>query len=592
MDCAQINDLIARGLSGNAAPADEAALAGHVAACASCAASLDRARRVWALMGRLPEIRSTRPAVRLRRVPAWAFGAAAAAALLVVSALWLLRPQAAPVAPVPAANAKKQAPVETAPSPEQVRTEQALQQAVEEKEEKEEQVKAPEPPAPPAPPLPAPREAPVVKAPEPAPAPVPAPKPAPVAQAEPAAPKPPARDTLPTAAVVDKAQGQVFAVVNGERSEVGAAFRLTAADGLVTGGKNSQAVLAYPDGTRVALGADTVVATVLERKGDARRIHVQQGVVAAQVARQAAGESLSFLTPTAEARVIGTRLTLLVTAASTRLEVKEGRVKLIRKDDEATVDVGSDHYAVAAKGTILNSKAIPGPVVRVREDFERNRWSAVWAPELEPGQGIKLAPGNGLLSFQVLKAPTAEVVSGQLPGDNGPLKKTLEQVQALSALGAKKDWPRAAALETKGSFEFGNERPLRIRMRAWHSHADADRVVWLGLNRGVVGQGFSLERRGDELRLSIEGAPAPLWKKTLASVKEWESLELWVTRDRIAVRRDGLTVAVEDHPVKAKALQVSIGTCAKAELAQDGETRIDDVDVSWLTKSDFEQISR
>jgi hypothetical protein len=102
----------------------------------------------------------------------------------------------------------------------------------------------------------------------------------------------------------------------------------------------------------------------------------------------------------------------------------------------------------------------------------------------------------------------------------------------------------------------------------------------------------SLERRGDLLELRVDGAVAPLWKKELPCAREWESLELWITKDQVALRREGLTLAVEPNPLKTKVARLSTGTCAKAELKQEAETRLDDLEAAWLTKEDFDHISR
>ncbi len=593
MDCAQTRELAARAVSGNASPADEAGLRAHAAACPACAAVLERTRKVWTLMGRLPALQTQArpPRIHEFRLPGWAV--AAAAVLLGIATGWMLWPSTPSSPPTPPPVVDRTPPPEAAPTPEQVRTEKKLDEVVQEVDTKV--ARPPEAPAVEKPlPLPEVKPAPLVQAPTPKPA-----DPAPVVQAPPApelSPKPkpatPGRETLPTAARLERVQGEVLAVIGNVRTPAAADFRLTGDDGLLTLGRNSQAVLAYEDGTRLVLGADTSLTQVLDRKGDARRIHLQQGVVAAQVARQAGGESLSFLTPTAEARVVGTRLTLLVSPASTRLEVKEGRVKLSRRGEDGAVEVGPDQYAIAAKGTSLAARSLPGPKLALREDFERGRWNPLWVLQAEPGQGLRTSVQGGSLLFALSRATGPDVTPSTLPNDAGPLKKSLDQVQRISALASKKDWPRAAALETKGTFAFGADAPLRVRVNAWHSHADADRLVWLGLNRGVPGQGLSVERRGDTLQLSVDGAAAPLWKKDLASVREWETLELWLSKDQVALRRNGLTVAVEANPLKTKAVQISVGTCAKADLAQDEETRLDDLDVSWLTKAEFEQISR
>ncbi|HEX7896197.1 MAG TPA: FecR domain-containing protein [Planctomycetota bacterium] len=594
MDCAKAKDLTARAVSGNASPADDAALRAHAAACPACSDAFARARKVWALMGRLPEARAARPVdpltlTRRRPIPFWAAGVAAAV-VLAAAGLLLFRP--APAAPV----AERPAPV-VEPAPARAQAESAPP-------EKKELVRVPAPPedVKPAPPENKPETVVVHPVPEPAPPKAPEKKTEATAKAEnaepspvpPVAPKPaaPGRETLPTAATVDRAEGQVVATINGETVPVSASFRLTDADALATIGKGSQAVLAYEDGTRLVLGADTSVGRILRRETEGKRIEILQGVVAAQVARRTGEDTLTFSTPHADARVAGARFILLVGPASTRLDVKEGKAKLVRKDDGAAVDVAADHFAVAAKGTSPVSRAIPGPKVALREDFERGRWSPIWTAQSEPGQGVKAAVQGDALVYSVERTAGADVSPSTLPNDPGPLKKTLDQVARISSLASKKDWPRAVALESKSTFAFSNEAPLRVRLNAWHSGTDADRLFWLGLNRGTPGQGLSVERRGDVLELRIDGAAEPLWKKELACAKDWESLELWITKDRIALRRNGLTMAVEANPLKTKAARISTGTCAKAELKEKAETRIDDLEAAWLTKEDFDHVSK
>ena len=276
MDCAKAKDLTARAVSGNASPADDAALRAHAAACPACAEALTRARKVWTLMGRLPATAASRPVdpltlTRRRPIPLWAAGVAAAV-VLAAAGLILFRPT--PPGPVADRPAREVEPAPAPPAPEHARQEPAVP-------EKTEVVRVPAPPedVKPAPAAPEKKPEPLVA--QPVPAPVPAPPTPPAKKTEetakteplpvpPVAPKPvvPARETLPTAATVDRAEGQVVATINGETVPVSASFRLTDADAIATLGKGSQAVLAYEDGTRIVLGADTSVGRVLRRENE------------------------------------------------------------------------------------------------------------------------------------------------------------------------------------------------------------------------------------------------------------------------------------------------------------------------------------
>lgn len=114
--------------------------------------------------------------------------------------------------------------------------------------------------------------------------------------------------------------------------------------------KGAGAVVRYPDRTLVEVAASTSVA--FQSGGDAasslgKRVNVTWGRVSADVAKQPVGHPMVFLTPTAQAIVLGTRLSLEVDAASTRLEVEEGRVAFARNADRSRVEVGAGQFALA-----------------------------------------------------------------------------------------------------------------------------------------------------------------------------------------------------------------------------------------------------
>lgn len=104
------------------------------------------------------------------------------------------------------------------------------------------------------------------------------------------------------------------------------------------------------DGTRLILGPNTTIASLSPATDRGRTITVERGRVEADVAKQPDGRSIVFLTPNAEARVLGTRLALVVTPTSSRLEVQEGRVEFVRLVNPVNLIVDGGFYAVAEKG--------------------------------------------------------------------------------------------------------------------------------------------------------------------------------------------------------------------------------------------------
>ena len=328
------------------------------------------------------------------------------------------------------------------------------------------------------------------------------------------------------------------------------------------------------------------------RVAEGKRVSLKQGVLAAQVSKQPAGEPMTFMTASAEARVLGTRLTLSVTPASTRLEVREGKIRVTRKDDGAAVDVAADHFIVVSKGGPLTPKPATSAKVALHEAFDRPRWNGTWLQGGDTSLGIRMVNENGSLSVKTQQKPPPDVSAGKMPNDAAEAARRAVQGAAGIAALSKKEWPRAAWLEARQSFPFSNEAPLRIRTRTWNSHSDPDRSAWIGFNRGVAGQGLSLERRGGLLQLWVEGAALPVWKKEAAAVQEWETVELWISKDQMVVRRNDETLYVGANPLRVKAGVLSLGVNAKMELAQDEEVRFDDVDVILTTRAELDEVAR
>jgi hypothetical protein len=125
---------------------------------------------------------------------------------------------------------------------------------------------------------------------------------------------------------------------------------------VLTAAADGCASLRYADGTRLETGPDT---TLRPMPGSGKLLFLERGALKADVARQPAGQPLVIATSNAEARVLGTRFTLLAAPEATRLEVREGKVRLTRKPDGASVDVGAGQFAQAARGTALLTRPLP-----------------------------------------------------------------------------------------------------------------------------------------------------------------------------------------------------------------------------------------
>ena len=264
---------------------------------------------------------------------------------------------------------------------------------------------APEPPVPtPVPPVRKPEELKTVAPPPVAPVPPakPEPPPAPVPVPPVEGPKPaPTRTTevAPSTAVakIDRVEGEVFVVVEGERKPAHVGQSLPPGVGVSTGLAKSGASLVLSDGTRFSLGADAGVREIA--KGPrGTRVALTVGTLVADVAKQPADQPLVFATPHGEARVLGTVLRLVVDSTLTRLEVKEGKVRLTR--DGKSVDVGAGQFAVAGAGMSLAARSVsPDEIVLYPQDAKVT--GAEWSLQRDPKALMGVVLEAGTTAFKV-----------------------------------------------------------------------------------------------------------------------------------------------------------------------------------------------
>jgi len=173
--------------------------------------------------------------------------------------------------------------------------------------------------------------------------------------------------------------------------------------------RKGSAALVLADGTRVELRPNTRL-DKMTLAGDLKKFELSRGAAASTVTKQPAKGSVLFLTPQSEMTVIGTKLSFEIAGEATRLDVQEGRVKLMRLSDKASVEVTAGHFAVAGKGPAPVSR--PAPVVRAFQDglFPTPDYAGTrdcWLSSLEPTQNF--ATGN-LLRLQKLSASNTTLI--------------------------------------------------------------------------------------------------------------------------------------------------------------------------------------
>lgn len=181
---------------------------------------------------------------------------------------------------------------------------------------------------------------------------------------------------------VERTQGEVYLLEGDQRNPAVVGAGIVRNQRLVTVGRTASALLRFSDGTSLEAAGETEIDGLTEGS-EGKRAFLARGQLRADVPPQPNGAPAVIRTPHAEATVMGTSLRIYVdpgVAASTRLDVEKGKVRLVRLSDRAGVDVISGHFAVAAAGTDL--------VAQKRTDLfwkaeSRNGWSVSF--EQDPG---------------------------------------------------------------------------------------------------------------------------------------------------------------------------------------------------------------
>lgn len=107
--------------------------------------------------------------------------------------------------------------------------------------------------------------------------------------------------------------------------------------------------IVFQDGSKVALSGQSAVTFSQSAGGNVVRL--REGNLSAKVTSPGQDKAMRFITPTAEAEVGSTQLTLRADASTTKLTVYEGRVHVTRLADGSMQDVPANHFVVAALDT-------------------------------------------------------------------------------------------------------------------------------------------------------------------------------------------------------------------------------------------------
>jgi hypothetical protein len=355
-------------------------------------------------------------------------------------------------------------------------------------------------------------------------------------------------------AKLERVQGDVLIVSGAATRPAVAGDALLPAEGVRTRGPESAATVLFPDSSQMDLGGDTDVPGI----ASAKAVALREGTLTARVSRQPAGQSMVFTTPQAEAKVLGTRLVLAATAAATRLDVKEGRVRLTRLSDGASADVAAGFYAVAAEGPRPAAKkaVVPSAKLLLADDFEDPLASEARWQLLDGG-------------FPTTLRTAVEIDLTPRPGDSY----------------AGGGWHAPGGLRTKAAFAV----PFRLSLDVEISHKDASLnalVIFAtksGLgprnDAGALKNEMAVRLRGPQYGLLVEGqrmkeVDVP-WSPPLR-----ERWTIEVDRQEIRLRVGAKDVLRHVHGLSiTEDYRVELQAAAKLEAPAGARVRFDNVRV-------------
>jgi FecR-like protein len=135
-----------------------------------------------------------------------------------------------------------------------------------------------------------------------------------------------------------------------------------------TPGAASVAFVRFSDATWVEVGPNSSFREVAAPSGSrGRQVFLTFGTLESNITKQSPDRPMVFATPLGEATILGTTIRLTVShdpKLGTTLEVKEGKVRLMRLLDKKSVEVVTGQFAVVATGAeIVPQKTFPDEVL-------------------------------------------------------------------------------------------------------------------------------------------------------------------------------------------------------------------------------------
>ncbi|MBI9019416.1 MAG: ankyrin repeat domain-containing protein [Phycisphaerae bacterium] len=136
----------------------------------------------------------------------------------------------------------------------------------------------------------------------------------------------------------------------------------------------------FNDGSTVTISG---ISTLTFSEYGQKNLYIKEGKIFVNAKPQPTGNPMLIYTQTAMLEVVGTQFEVETEAASTILNVNEGKVRIKRISDNITVDVPAKHRIVTADDRDMQPVPIPESVSRWKSQFqfETEKLYGEWLPE-------------------------------------------------------------------------------------------------------------------------------------------------------------------------------------------------------------------
>ncbi|MBN1672792.1 MAG: FecR domain-containing protein [Kiritimatiellae bacterium] len=226
-----------------------------------------------------------------------------------------------------------------------------------------------------------------------------------------------------------------------------AAESLSAGDRVETRGAASAAFITYSDGTRLELAANTTAA-VLGQAGESKRVCVDTGELTAEVVPQPRHWPMRVMSPHTEVLVVGTRFSLAVGTAATRVDLTRGELRVLNKQTRQSVALHEGYYALVGQTT----------VVAARPAFDR-----------APPEAVARA-GKSLQALYLFR--DGGTIVRDVAGAGAPLDLTVRAPQAVRPL-------PGGGLELRTRCVLASDRPATRIIEACRASDEISIEAWI-----------------------------------------------------------------------------------------------------------------